>query len=41
MSSYYEIGEIFILQCLKFNLAFCAKHIVVKNNNIAVALSRF
>ena len=40
-SDIMKLVRFFILQCLKFNLTFCAKHIVGKNNNIADALSRF
>ena len=41
MSSHYEVSEVFVLQCLKNNIAFCARHIEGKLNNIADALSRF
>lgn len=36
-----RLVRFFILQCLKVNLAFCAKHIIGKQNNIADSLSRF
>ena len=36
-----KLVRFFILQCLKFNLSFYAKHIPGKENNIADALSRF
>ncbi len=36
-----KLLRFFVLQCLKLNVAFCARHIAGKNNNIADALSRF
>ncbi len=36
-----KLLRFFVLQCLKFNLAFCAKHIPGESNDIADALSRF
>ena len=36
-----KLVRFFILQCLKSNLAFCAKHIVGRDNEIADSLSRF
>jgi len=36
-----KLVRFFVLQCLKSNLGFCAKHIAGKQNNIADALSRF
>lgn len=36
-----KLVRFFVLQCLKVNLAFCAKHIAGKQNDIADALSRF
>ncbi len=35
-----KLLRFFFLQCLKFNLAFCAKHIP-SESNVADALSRF
>ncbi len=36
-----KLLRFFVLQCLKLNVAFCARHIAGKNNDIADALSRF
>ena len=36
-----KLVRFFVLQCLKNNIAFCARHIEGKLNNIADALSRF
>ncbi len=36
-----RLVRFFVLQCLKMNIAFCAKHIAGEQNNIADALSRF
>ena len=36
-----KLLRFFVLQCLKLNLGFCAKHIPGKENVIADALSRF
>ncbi|XP_072051535.1 uncharacterized protein [Amphiura filiformis] len=36
-----KLVRFFVLQCLKLNLAFCARHIPGKVNDIADALSRF
>ena len=36
-----RLVRFFVLQCLKLNIAFYAKHIAGKENNIADALSRF
>lgn len=36
-----KLVRFLVLQCLKLNLSFCAKHIPGIDNNIADALSRF
>ena len=36
-----KLVRFFVLQCLKSNVTFCAKHMEGKTNNIADALSRF
>jgi len=36
-----KLVRFFVLQCLKLNITFCARHIAGKNNNVADALSRF
>jgi len=39
--SIMKLVRFFVLQCMKCNLAFCARHIPGKNNKVADALSRF
>ena len=36
-----KLVRFLVLQCLKYNVLFCARHIPGTNNNIADALSRF